>query len=319
MPENAELAERLESFAALLELAGASPYAQRAYRRAAELIRAAPTPVEALVRAGRARELRGIGPGIEARLRELVETGRIAELEELERELAPELVAVGRLAGIGAQRMLDVGRTLGVRTADELRSAAAEGRLRAVRGIGPETERKLVDALAAPRRPRARRGLLLNRAWAGSEEIAPPLDAVAAGAPRRYRDLCERLAVVRAATRPEAALERFASLPAVVAVVERGERHAVGLTVDGLPVELRVPPPRRLGSELVRATGSDAFVAALGPLPDAPDEEAVFAALGLPYVQPDLRESSFAGVPPRLVEQDEIRGDLHVHTTWSDG
>ena len=117
MPGNAELAERLEAFAALLELAGASPYAQRAYRRAAELIRAAPAPVEALVRAGRARELRGIGSGIEARLRELVETGRIAELDELERELAPELVAVGRLAGIGAQRMVGLGRALGVRTA----------------------------------------------------------------------------------------------------------------------------------------------------------------------------------------------------------
>jgi DNA polymerase (family 10) len=127
------------------------------------------------------------------------------------------------------------------------------------------------------------------------------------------------LAVVRAAVRPQTVLERFASLPPVVTMVERGERHAVGLTADGLPVELRVPPPARLGTELVRATGSDEFVAALEPLPDAPDEAAVFAALGLPYVPPELREASFAGAPPQLVELDQIRGDLHVHTTWSDG
>src|SRR5205814_4610648 len=130
MPGNAELAERLEAFAALLELAGSSPYAQRAYRRAAELSRAAPAPVEELVREGRVRELRGIGPGIEARLRELVETGRIAELEELEREVEPQLVGLGRFLGLGAKRSVEIGRALGARTVDEFRAAALAGRLR---------------------------------------------------------------------------------------------------------------------------------------------------------------------------------------------
>lgn len=136
--DNAHLADRLEALAALLELAEANPYTTRAYRQAAETVRAAPAPVADLVRAGRVRDLRGVGPGIEARLRELVETGAIAELAELERELAPDLIGLGRFLGLGARRALEIGRALGVRTAEEFREAAADvvntGPLEAVLG-----------------------------------------------------------------------------------------------------------------------------------------------------------------------------------------
>ena len=135
----------------LLDLAGSSPYASRAYRRAAETIRETQAPIADLVRTGRVRELRGIGPGIEARLRELVETGRLAELDELEGEVSPELVGLGRLLGFGPQRAVEIGRALGVRTVDEFRAAAAAGRLRQVPGIGPKTEAKLLAALARRR------------------------------------------------------------------------------------------------------------------------------------------------------------------------
>jgi DNA polymerase (family X) len=162
--DNAAIAERLEAFAALLDLAGASYYGARAYRRAAELIRSLPAPVAELVAAGRVRELRGIGPGIEARLRELVETGDIAELRELERTVAPELVGFGRFLGLSAKRAVEIGRALGVETADEFRAAIREGRLREVPGIGPKTEAKLREALEQEERPRPQRGLLINQA-----------------------------------------------------------------------------------------------------------------------------------------------------------
>src|SRR5213078_3205271 len=171
--DNAEIARTLDAYAALLDLAGAAHWSVRAYRRAADLIRATPAPVEQLVRSGRARDLRGIGPGIERRLVELVETGRIAELEELEREVEPQLVALGRLVGLGPQRMVALGRELGVRSAEELRAAAEAGRLRDVKGIGPETERKILAGLARER-PR-RRGLLINRARALADTIAREL------------------------------------------------------------------------------------------------------------------------------------------------
>jgi DNA polymerase (family 10) len=317
--DNSQIADRLEAFSSLLELGDANPYTARAYRRAAETIRGAAVPVAELVSSGRARELRGIGPGIEARLRELVETGEIAELAELERELAPDLVGLGRYLGLGAKRSVELARALGVRTAEELREAAAAGRLRSVPGIGPKTEARLLEALAREAEPRPRRGLLLNRAWELVGGVAAALDGVAAGDVRRWRDSCERLAVVCAAPDPRSALERFGALPQIVAVVEQGERTAVGVTVEGVPVELVAAEPERFGTALVRATGSPAYVAALEPLPDASDEEAVYRALDIPRCPPELREEPFRGEPPALVGPDDIRGDLHCHTTWSDG
>ena len=313
--DNAEIAGTLDAYAALLDLAGAAHWSVRAYRRAADLIRATPAPVEELVRRGRARELRGIGPGIERRLRELVETGRIAELAELEREVEPELVALGRYLGIGPQRLVAIGRALGIRTVDELRAAAEAGRLRNAPGIGPVTEATVLEALSREPQP-ARRGLTRNRALALAEAIAAPLDAVPAGELRRGCELVHRLVLV---SRMPDALERFVGRAEVVAVLEHDERHAIGVTVEGIPVELVAASPDRFGTELVRATGSDAYVEALGPLPDAPTEEAVYERLGIVRLPPELREAPFHGDPPELVEETDIRGDLHCHTTWSDG
>jgi DNA polymerase (family 10) len=316
-PDNATIAGRLEAFATLLDLAGSGTYTVRAYRRAAELVQATPAPVAELVRAGRVRELRGIGPGIERRLRELVETGRIAELDQLEREVEPELVGLGRFLGVGPTRFVAMTRALDVHTVDEFRAAAATGRLRDAPGIGPETERKLLARLS--QRTHEGRGLTLNRARALVEEVAAGVGGEPAGDPRRWCDLSFELAVVVAAADPEPVLARFADLAAIVAVVEREDRRVLGVTVDGIPLELVVAPPERFGTELVRTTGSREYVESLGALPDAPDEEAVFVKLSLPFVPPELRENHFRGQPPQLVELDEIRGDLHCHTTWSDG
>jgi DNA polymerase (family X) len=314
--ENAQIADRLEAFAALLELAEANPYSARAYRRAAETIRGAPAPVAELVRTGRARDLRGIGPGIEARLRELLETGRIAELAELERELSPGLIGLGRYLGLGARRSVEIARALGVSTAGELREAAAAGRLRAVPGIGPKREAQLLEALAREPEPR---GLTVNRARELVGGIATALGGEMAGDPRRWRDSCERLAVVCAASEPAPLLDAFAGLAQIVAVIEREERRAVGVTVEGVPVELVVAEPERFGTAVVRATGAAAYVAALEPLPDAADEPALYRALGVPWCPPELREQPLRGEPPTLVELADIRGDLHCHSTWSDG
>jgi DNA polymerase (family 10) len=313
--DNTAVAARLEEYAALLELAGAGYYTSRAYRRAAELIRATPAPIAELVRSGRARELRGIGPSIEARLRELVETGEIAQLRELERTVSPELAALGRLLGFGAKRGAEIGRALGIRTGDELREAARAGRLREVPGIGKTTEARILAALErgpvrAPPRP-----LLIKLARALVEQIASALGGVAAGDPRRWQDASTHLAVVVASDDPERVRERFAALPEIVSV----PAPDLGVTVEGVPVELVVAPKQRFGTALVRATGSPDYVASLEPLPEAADEEGVYRALGLPYMPPELRELPFLGEPPPLVELEQIRGDLHAHTTWSDG
>jgi DNA polymerase (family 10) len=304
---NAEIAQTLESYAALLDLAGAGHYTVRAYRRAAEIVRETRAPVAELVRAGRVRELRGIGPGIERRLQELVTTGRLAELDELERDVEPGLVALARYVGLSAQRLVAIGKELGVRTADELREAAAAGRLRELKGIGPSTEQKILAGLTRDRAPQ-RRGLTVNRARALAAAIAEELHGEIAGEVRRWRDVVHELAIVTTA-QPDLQSSRL-----LVAVLEPG----VAVTVEGIPVEITVADPRAYGTALLRATGSPEYVASLGPLPEAQTEEQVYAALGLPWLPPELRETPVRNAPD-LVTVDDIRGDLHVHTTWSDG
>jgi DNA polymerase (family 10) len=316
--DNRAIADRLEAFAGLLDLAGSGPYTTRAYRRAAETIRETPAPVAELVRAGRIEELRGIGPGIAARLRELVETGTIAELDELDREVRPQLVGLGRYLGLSPERMLRIAEELDVHTLDDLREAALSGNLRRVPGIGPVTEQRLLERLREEQ-PRGRRTLPLDRSWRLLEAIAGAVEGEVAGDVRRWSDTPHRLSVVAAAADPSLLLDRFERLPAIVTVVERDERRSVGVTADGVPVTLRVADPARFGTELLEETGADAYVSGLGPLPDAPDEEGVYRLLGIPWCPPELREEPFAGAPPPLVRLSEIRGDLHCHTTWSDG
>ncbi len=318
---NAQIADRLESFATMLELAESNPYTIRAYRRAAETIRATPAPVAELVADGRIQALRGIGPGIAARLTELVSTGEIAELAELERELAPDLVGLGRYLGLSASRSMQIARTLDVHTAQELRDAAAAGRLQSVPGIGAKIEARLIAALHEPSGSRSVPGLRLNRARDLVGAIAAALGGAPAGDPRRWRDSCERLAVVVGEQDPDPVLDRFAALPQIVAIIERERRGALGVTVEGVPVELVVAPPAGFGPALIRATGSEQYVAALEPLPDGADEAVVYDKLHIPWCPPELRETAETAAPPSqgLLELAQIRGDLHSHTTWTDG
>jgi DNA polymerase (family 10) len=254
--DNEAIAERLDRLATLLDAAGSTRYAVRAYRRAAELVRSAPMDVSALVRAGRARELRGVGRSIEARLQELVETGSLAEIAELEASLSPSRI----------------------RRASE--------------------------------RARAPRVVHLNVARAALAELAQALGGAPAGDARRGVELPERHAVA------VASLDVLEESNAVVSVLSRDDDRAVVATTSGLPVEVVAGP---LGTALVRATGSSEWVASLGDLPAAETEETLFAALGLPFVPPELREVGAPAAPADLLRLEDVHGDLHVHTTWSDG
>ena len=203
------IADRLEAFASLLELADANPYTARAYRRAAETIRGAPLPVAELVRRGRVRELRGIGPGIEARLRELIETGEIAELAELERELAPDLVGLGRYLGLERQALRSSSR--GRWACGPPRSCARPrppAGCATCPGSAPRPRRGCSRRSPARRAPAAARAAARPRAGARRRRSPPrsaarPRATCAAGATP-----CERLAVVCAAPEPAAGCSR---------------------------------------------------------------------------------------------------------------
>ena len=262
------------------------------------------------------RELAGIGPGIEERLRELVETGELAELKELEAQALPELVGVARLLGLSTKRMRELGHALGIRTLAELREAAAAGRLDSVPGIGPKTAARIQTGLAELATARPRRGVTLNRARALVGEIAAALGGEPAGDPRRACDLSNHFAVV---VPSNSLLLDVEALPQIVAVLERDERRVVGVTAEGYPIEVVAATAASLGTELVRATGSAEYVASLGELPEAATEVEVYARLGLPFRPPELRETDAGEAPPDLLELGDIRGELHVHTTASDG
>jgi DNA polymerase (family 10) len=301
--DNATLADRLDAFAALLDLNGSGHYTVRAYRRAADMIRSTPADVAALVRQGRVRELAGIGPGIETRLRELVETGRIAELDELEAQALPELVGVAALLGVSTKRMRELGHALGIKTLAELQGAAAEGRLDSVPGIGPKTAARINDGLAGLATARPRRGMTLNRALALVVEVAAALGGEPAGDPRRGSELSTRFAVVV----PQERLAGAGDLAQIVAVLERDEYRVVGVTADGYPIEVIGATAESWDRDLVRTIGSPEWVAAHGDRPPQP----------LP--PPELRELDAPHPAPDLLELGDIRGDLHVHSTASDG
>ena len=181
-------------------------------------------------------------------------------------------------------------------------------------GIGPKTEARILAALAQEHAP-PRRGILLPRARALTGAIAAALGGHAAGDARRWVDESTRLAVVVASEDPAAARERFAALPEIVALLDA----ETGITADGIPIELVVAPHEALGTALVRATGPAEHLDALGPLPTAADESSLYADLGLAVPPPEIRDGTLDRRPPALVELDDVRGDLHVHTQWSDG
>jgi DNA polymerase (family X) len=232
----------------------------------------------------------------------------------LRRSQLLELAAFGRLLGIGARRAVEIGRALGIDSAAEFREAAAAGSLRAVRGIGPKSEARIRAALAREREA-APRALLLPRARALSEQVAAALGGVVAGEARRWSDAVRRLSVVVATDDREAVRRRFAALPEIVALLD----DDTGITAEGVAIELVTAPPDDLGSALVRATGPPAHVEALGRLPRAASEREVYARLELPCPPPEIREAHLPVNLPDLVDAGDLRGDLHVHTTWSDG
>ena len=320
--DNARIADRLDAFASLLELAEANPYT------AARL----PPRRRDDPRRGRSRSPSSCGPGGCASCagsgrgsrRGCASSSRRARSPSWPSSSAssrPELVGLGRYLGLGAKRSVEIARALGVRTADELREAAAAGRLRTVPGIGPKTEAQLLEALAREAEPRPQRGLLLNRAreLVGGDRGrarrrggrrrrgagATPASSSRWSAPRRI---------------PQPVLARFAALPQIVAVVEQDERRAVGRDRRG-----RAGRARRRRARSASAPRSCARPARprtsrrSSRCRTRPTRQAVYRALGLPWCPPELREEPFRGEPPALVEPGDIRGDLHCHTTWSDG
>ncbi|MGZ4462261.1 MAG: DNA polymerase/3'-5' exonuclease PolX [Gaiellaceae bacterium] len=352
LPRNDELASQFDLLADLIELEDGDRFRIAAYRRAAARIRESTRSVAELALAGQATTLPGIGKTIEGKVREAVELGEMRALTKHRQGVPAEVVSFLRLPGLGPKTAARIWRELGVTTLEELRQAAEGERLRTLVGVGPKLEQRLLVALEQPREQQVQRALL-GRVLPALAEILPALRAFSgvelvseAGSARRRRESLHDVDLVASAADPASLTEAFAAMPLVAEVLARGETKATVLSHDGLRYDLRVVRPGSFGNLLQHFTGSKAHNVALredavrrglsvseygvssgesGELFRTDDEDELYRYLGYQPIPPELREgggeleAARAGELPALVELADVRGDLHAHSTWSDG
>jgi DNA polymerase (family X) len=351
-PPNATIAALFDELADLYELDGAVVHRVLAYRNAAKSVREAPRSVAAMAREGKVTELPGIGRTLEEKILALMETGSIPAVEKLRAKFPPGLVDLTRLPGLGPKRARKLYDELGIDSLDTLRAAAEGQRLRDVRGFGTRFEETVLAAFAAGVDEAPRPRVLLNKALQIGEGIVealrahPASDRVElAGSARRMADAVKDLDIIATASDPAALLTAFAGLDVIESGGSPGDNAARARTHTGMAVDLRVVEPDQFGNLLQHFTGSRGHNMALreaavrrglhvseyGILDDASGvtyrcatEEEVYDRLGLPWIPPELREDRGElalrdGDVPVLIEQADLKGDLHMHTTLSDG
>ncbi|MEF8906886.1 MAG: DNA polymerase/3'-5' exonuclease PolX [Haloarculaceae archaeon] len=366
MSRNDEVARRLEEFADRLEATGVE-YKPRSYRTAAENVRDHPAAIEDLAREGReaVAEVEGVGDAISAKVVEYIETGEIAELEELREELPVDIDALTSVEGVGPKTVGRLYEALGVEDLDDLEAAAEAGEIRDVSGFGAKTEQNILEGLPFARQAHGRE--LLGEGRPQGERVLAALEAHEvvtdcdlAGSIRRWKPTVGDVDILAASDEPAVAVEAFRSLDAIDTVIEAGDQKASART-EGIRVDLRAVVPAEFGSALQYFTGSRDHNVALrnraidrdlkvneygvfdvaavadadadheadgqraGERVAGDTEESMYQAVGLPWIPPELREgrgeieAAAAGELPDLVTVEDVQGDLHVHTDWSDG
>jgi len=335
-----DVAEQLELLADLLELEGEASFRVLAYRRAATRIRETAGSVAELALAGRAKELQGIGKTIEEKIVQVVEDGEMHALTKRKKIIPPEVVSFMRLPGLGPKTAARIWQELGVTTIEELKSAAEEEQLRTLAGLGAKTEERILKALAEKKQEPSDRRLLgdgLGPLLAVVDVLREHPAAVKvseAGSARRRKETFRDLDIIATARDPGALIDYFTKLKWVIEVVAKGPTKATVLSNEGLRFDLRVVPPESYGNLLQHFTGSkdgvsvseySITVVETGEELKFADEEQVYERLGYQFIPAELRENAGEleaarkGELPKLVELADVKGDLHSHTTYSDG
>jgi DNA polymerase (family 10) len=329
VPTNREVAALLERHGLLLEIAGESPFRTRAYTRAAEGLRLLQGPLSDYAAEGRLREIPGVGEGIAAAISELLTTGHYTAHDELTRRFPESLLELTAVPGIGPKTTNKLFTLLGVVSIEGLEAAITTGQIAKTKGLGARTETTARDGLAAVRRRTGRRPLgtvlPLARSVVALYTAARPRDKISiAGSARRWEATVADLDFVIASNDFARSVEALRSLPMVVAVNDISNA-AVQLDLGiGLLADVFLTSFENWGSTLVRVTGNTRHLDLLRTiLIESSTEEEVYRANGMPWIPPELRygELEFQRCLeiPQLVELVDINGELHTHTTWSDG
>ena len=351
LPRNAELADQLDLLADLSEILDEESFKVIAYRRAAGRIRESAVPIAELALAGRAKELPGIGKTIESKVVEVVEDGEMHALSKRRGLVPPGVVEFLRLPGVGPKTAARIWTQLGITSLDGLKGAAEEGRLRDLSGMGARSEEKILKALEAGvgGQPEERRllgqGLPAVRRIVAELAAHPAATAVSeAGSARRRRETVRDLDLIATSTDGPALIAAFCEGDWVSEVAARGETKATVVGHDGLRFDLRVVPDECYGNVLQHFTGSKDHNIALredaqrrglsiseygvtdvesGDVVTHASEDELYAFLGYSPIPPELREGTAeiaaarAGTLPTLVEPEDLRGEMHCHSTWS--
>lgn len=347
---NQELANLFDRIANLLEIKGEVIYKTLAYRRAAESLRVQAEEAAALDPQNKLQTIPGVGKAIADKIHEILTTGKLEFLEKLEQEVPPSLVELLQVPDVGPKKVALFWKQAGITTLVELENAARAGTLRTLPGMGEKSEARILEGLEALKRRTTRRLVGNVRPvalrWLEWLRAQPGVtQAEAAGSLRRWRATIGDLDLVAACCDPAPVMAAFATHPDVQRILGQGENKSSVELKDGLTMQLWIQPPERFGTLLQFVSGSKdhnvrlrelaqkkglslserAITAADGSESLYASEEAVYAALGLPWIAPELREdrgeiqAALSNTLPKLVTSTDIQSDLHSHTTWSDG
>jgi DNA polymerase (family 10) len=339
---NADIAAAFEEIADLLELGDENPFRIRAYRNAARVVGGLSLDLAArLAEGGELPKLPGIGEDLSGKIHEVAASGTCKLLEKLRGRFPAGITELLRLPGVGPKRVRALHEAK-IDSLEDLRRAARAGKLPALPGFGEKTSQRILDAAQAQLGAARRFKLAVAAQYA--EPLAKHVDGVVAGSFRRMRDTVGDIDILVASDEPEKPTARFVGYPEVREVIAHGATRSSVRLASGIQADLRVVPKESYGAALHYFTGSKAHNIAVRKLGIArglkineygvwrgdkrvagDTEESVYAAIGLPYIEPELRENqgeleaAAAGKLPRLVELADLRGDLHAHTRATDG
>ncbi len=352
-PTNSEIAAAFDELGDLYELDGASIHRIVAYRNGAKAVREASTQVAQLALDGQATKLPGIGATLQEKIVALTENGQIPTLEKLRAKFPAGLVEMTKLPGLGAKRARRLYEELGIDSIESLEQAARSGRISELKGFGAKAEQSLLEAVESYSETGPAQRVVLQRALGIGEELLEAIRAhpaasraELAGSARRMAETVKDLDIVATATDPAALAQAAAALPQVQDASTPGTNAVRIRTHTGIGVDLRIVEPDQFGNVLQHLTGSKEHNMALrdfavrrglhvseyGVLDDSTGithrcatEQDVYALLGMAYIEPELREdrgeleAALSRTLPQLVTEADLRGDLHSHTTASDG
>jgi len=348
---NEEIARLLREMGDLLELRGETGFKVVAYRRAARSVESIKEDLEEFSRRGDLESIPGVGKAIAGKISEFLETGKIEAHDRLFRETPPGMAELLEISGLGPKTISMLHEKLGVSSVEELEEAAREHRVRRLPRMGPTSEKNILKAISRWKKRSDR--IPLGVALPLAEEILGQLRKVEgignlnlAGSLRRGRETVGDIDILATSTEPAAAIRAFVELPAVEEVLAKGPTKASVIVEETVQVDLRIVDPRSFGTVIQYFTGSKEHNVKLRQVALSKGyslseyslsrvatgdelffdrEEDLYRHLGMDWIPPEIREdqgeveAALAGRLPRLVEVSEIKGDLHVHSDWSDG